>query len=84
MNYLGNGNSWCFHANTKEIFYFKHDSRPNINGMFASFGQYIQSLIIFSQRDMADGKLEEEIEEIVVGLIGQDRLRVWQYYEGWG
>lgn len=80
---LGNGNVWCFHADTKDIFYYKHDSRPNINGMFKTFGQYIQSLIIFSQRDMADGELDDEIEKIVAGLIGQDRVRVWQYFEGW-
>ena len=83
-DYLGNGNVWCFHADTKDIFYFKHDSRPNINGMFETFGQYIQSLVIFSQQEMADGELDDEIEKIVVGLIGQDRVRVWQYFGGWG
>lgn len=82
-DYLGDGNVWCFHADTKDIFFYKHDSRPNINGMFKTFGQYIQSLIVFSQRDMADGELDEEIEKIVVGLIGQDRVGVWQYFEGW-
>jgi hypothetical protein len=82
-DYLGNGNVWCFHADTKDIFYYKHDSQPNINGMFETFGQYIQALIIFSQRDIADGELDDEIEQIVVGLIGQDRVRVWQYFEGW-
>ena len=82
-DYLGNGNCWCFHTDSKEIFYFNHDSKPNINGMFKTFGQYIQSLIIFSQRDMAEGELDEEIENIVVGLIGQERVKVWQYFGGW-
>jgi len=33
-DYLGCGNLWCFHKDSKEIFYFNHDTRPNINGMF--------------------------------------------------
>lgn len=82
-DFLGNGNCWCFHTDSKEIFYFKHDSKPNINGMFKTFGQYIQALIIFSQRDMAEGELDEEIESIVVELIGQERVKFWQYFGGW-
>ncbi len=27
-DYLGNGNLFCFHRETKEIWYFDHDSRP--------------------------------------------------------
>ena len=27
-NYLGNGNVFCFHSKTKEIYYFDHDTQP--------------------------------------------------------
>jgi hypothetical protein len=84
-DYLGNGNVWCFHKITKEIFYFKHDSKPNINRMFQTFYQYLQSLLIFSQGEMGQGiaKIDEECEKIVVDLIGKDRVKVWQSFDGW-
>jgi SMI1 / KNR4 family (SUKH-1) len=84
-DYLGNGNLWCFQKDSKEIFYFNHDSKPNINGMFDKFSEYIHLLLIYSQGEMGQDieGLEEEVEKIVVNKIGKDRVKVWQYYSGW-
>jgi len=42
-------------------------------------------MLIYSQGEMAqniDG-LDKEIETLIVNRIGQDRVRVWQYFTGW-
>jgi hypothetical protein len=83
--YLGNGNLWCFHKQTKAIYYFDHDTEPNINGMFASFYEYLRALLVFTQGEMGSHieGLEEECEAIVVSMIGQERVRKWRYFGGW-
>jgi len=84
-DYVGNGNLWCFHKDTGNIFYFKHDSKPNINGMFDTFYDYLKPLLIYTQGEMGQHveELEDEVAETVINLIGKDRVRVWQYYAGW-
>ena len=84
-DYLGNGNVWCFHKDTKEIFYYKHDSTPNINQMFVTFYEYLQSLLIFTQGEIGQDieNFDKEVEKLVIDLIGKDRLKVWQYFCGW-
>jgi SMI1-KNR4 cell-wall len=84
-DYLGNGNVWCFHKDTKEIFYYDHDCKPNINQMFQTFYQYLQSLLIFTQRNIGQDiqNFDKECEKLVVDLIGKDRVKVWQYFGGW-
>ncbi|MFV0605032.1 MAG: SMI1/KNR4 family protein [Niabella sp.] len=84
-DYLGNGNLWCFQKDTKHIFYFNHDTRPNVNGMFDNFYDYIHSLLIYSQGEMGQEieGLEAETEKLVVNQIGKERVKVWQYFTGW-
>jgi hypothetical protein len=84
--FLGDGNVWCFHKDTKEMFFFIHDTRPNINGMFDTFWEYLRALLIFSQGVMGEDAvpgLMAGAENIAVDLIGKDRVRVWQYFTGW-
>lgn len=83
-DYLGSGNYWCFHKDTKHIFYYNHDTQPNVNEMFNNFGEYLKWMLIFTQGEMGqhiDG-LEEELEKIVIEKIGIDKIRTWRYYEG--
>lgn len=84
-DYLGNGNVWCFHKDTKKIFYYNHDSKPNINQMFETFYEYLQSLLIFTQGEIGQDieNFDKECEKLVVDLIGKDRVKVWQYFSGW-
>ena len=82
--YLGNGNLWCFQKDTKHIFYFNHDTVPNINGMFDNFYEYMHLLLLYTQAEMGQEieGLEEAIEKLVIDKIGIDRVRVWQYITG--
>ena len=84
-DFLGNGNVWCFHKDTKKIFYYNHDSKPNINQMFGTFYEYLQSLLIFTQGEIGQDieGFDKQVEKLVVDLIGQDRVKVWQYFSGW-
>jgi len=84
-DFLGNGNVWCFHKYTKKIFYYNHDSKPNINQMFGTFYEYLQSLLIFTQGEIGQDieGFDKQVEKLVVDLIGQDQVKVWQYFSGW-
>ena len=76
-DYLGSGNFWCFHKDTKHIFYYNHDTQPNINAMFDTFENYVKWMLIFTQGEMGqhiDG-LEEKLEKIVTREIGENRIR---------
>ena len=80
-DYKGSGNFWCFHKDTKHIFYFNHDSNPNISAMFDTFEEYLKWMLIFTQGEIGqfnDG-LEENLLEIVQREIGKERIRIWHY-----
>ena len=83
--FLGNGNVWCFHKDNKDIYYFDHDSVPNINRMFTSFYEYLQSLLIFTQAEIGQdiNGIEQDCEKIVIDIIGEDRVKKWRYFNGW-
>lgn len=83
-DYLGNGNMFCFHSETKEIYYFDHDERPYITKLFTSFGDYLKGCLILCQSDLFGPDVEQEevdkwTEEIVSDMFGEDVLRKWHY-----
>ncbi|CAA9197909.1 hypothetical protein FLA105534_01870 [Flavobacterium bizetiae] len=80
---LGNGNMFCFHSETKEIYYYDHDTRPFITKMFNNMNDYIKGCLIFAQTDLF-GDIEQELvekwtEEIAEDLFGKDIVRKWHY-----
>lgn len=86
---LGNGNMFCFHSETKEIYFFDHDEAPNIIKMFSTVDEYIKGCLIFAQADLfGENTTQEDVdkwnEEIIEELIGKDKLRKWRYFSGWG
>jgi len=82
-DYLGNGNMFCFHNETKEIYYFDHDTKPFITKMFNQVDDYIKGCLIFSQADffgkVGQEQVEKWTEEIVEDLLGKDIVRKWRY-----
>jgi len=79
-DYLGNGNMFCFHTETKEIYYFDHDSAPYITKIFKSVDDYLKGCLVFAQTELsADEQVEKWAEEIVVDLLGKDVVRKWRY-----
>ena len=48
-DYLGNGNMFCFHSETKEVYYFDHDTPPYLTKLFDSVDDYIRGCLVFVQ-----------------------------------
>jgi hypothetical protein len=82
-DYLGNGNMFCFHSETKEIYYYDHDNRPYLTKMFNTVDEYLKGCLIFVQSDLfgeADQEdVEEWTEEIVSDIIGEESVQKWRY-----
>lgn len=82
-DYLGNGNMFCFHSETKEIFYYDHESQPYFTKMFDTFDEYLKCCLIFAQSDLfgeADqNDVEEWAEEIVSEIMGVETVKKWRY-----
>ncbi|MDR1616068.1 MAG: SMI1/KNR4 family protein [Syntrophomonadaceae bacterium] len=43
---------WCFHAETKEIYYFDYDERPHITKLYDSFDDYLKNCLILAQSEL--------------------------------
>ena len=83
-DYLGNGNMFCFHGETKEVYYFDHDSTPYLTKMFSKVDDYIKGCLIFAQDVLpAEGvdtdDVQKWIEEKVIALFGEETVRKWRY-----
>ena len=82
-DYLGNGNMFCFHSETKQIYYYDHDTRPYITKMFDTADDYIKGCLIFAQTDLFGEVKQEQVEkwteEIAEDLFGQTTVRKWRY-----
>lgn len=87
-NYIGNGNMFCFHSETKEIYLFDHDSSSYINKLFNTADDYIKGCLIFAQAELYGEDTDEEdaeewSEEVAEKLFGSDTIKKWKYSSGW-
>ena len=83
-DYLGNGNMFCFHQDTKEIYYFDHDDKPYLTKLFDTVDDYLKGCLIFSQASLYEqgvvqADIERWIEETVEELYGVETLKKWKY-----
>ena len=82
-DYLGNGNMFCFHSETKEIFYYDHETKPYLTKMFDRVDDYLKGCLIFAQTDFYGDVDSEEVEEwaekIVSKLFGNKTVKKWRY-----
>lgn len=79
-DYLGNGNMFCFHSETKEIYYYDHDTKPYITKIFDTVDDYIKGCLIFAQNDFSQSReIDNWTEEIVIDLLGEKTVRKWRY-----
>ena len=83
-DYLGNGNMFCFHSETHEIYYLNHEDHPLLHKMFASVDEYIKGCLIFAQADLFDTTIEQKkvekwTEEIVKDLYDNEVVNRWIY-----
>lgn len=75
-DYLGNGNLWCFHRQTGEVWYFDHDSPPVLTQIFTDVGQYLDALMFTCLLDVHG---EEENEELLRERLGDAVVEKWMY-----
>ncbi|KFF03467.1 SMI1/KNR4 family protein [Flavobacterium reichenbachii] len=79
-DYLGNGNMFCFHSETKEIYYYDHDSKPYLTKIFDTVDDYLKGCLIFAQNDFSESReIDKWTEEIVSDLVGEKIVRKWRY-----
>lgn len=82
-DYLGNGNMFCFHTKTHEIYYFDHDTLPYLTKLFDDFSDYLKGCLIFKQLDyVSDEKwkeLEPIFEEVISEFISEEVIKKWRY-----
>ncbi len=83
-DYLGNGNMFCFHSETKEIYYYDHDTQPYITKLFDDASDYIKGCLISCQVDLfnqeiGQEKVEKWSEEILDEMFGVDVVEKWKY-----
>ncbi len=83
-DYLGNGNMFCFHSKTHEIYYFDHDTKPYISKLFSNASDYLKGCLISCQSDLfhpetGQEKVEAWCEEILNELFGEAVVRKWKY-----
>ena len=82
-DYLGNGNMFCFHSETKEIYYFDHDNKPYLTKLFNTVDEYLKGCLIFAQSDLFGEVEQEDVEEwtekIVSEIVGEETIKKWRY-----
>lgn len=75
-DYLGNGNLWCFHRETGEVWYFDHDSSPMLTQIFSDAGQYLDVLMFKCLLAAHD---EEDNEDLLREHLGDEIVEKWMY-----
>jgi hypothetical protein len=82
-DYLGNGNMFCFHDISKEVYYFDHDDRPYLTKIFDDVDEYLKCCLILLQSDLfgdaTPDQVEQWVEDMVIELIGDQKLQKWRY-----
>lgn len=84
-DYLGNGNKFCFHSQTHEIYYYDHENgAPYFTKLFNTIDDYIKGCLIHCQADLfGEGVDEDEVsdwtEEITAEIFGEEIIRKWLY-----
>lgn len=75
-DYLGNGNLWCFHRETGEVWYFDHDSSPMLTQIFTDVGQYLDVLMF---KCLLEAHGEEDNEDLLREHLGDEVVEKWMY-----
>lgn len=75
-DYLGNGNLWCFHRDTGEVWYFDHDCSPMLTQMFTDVGKYLDILMF---KCLLDAHGEEDNEDLLREHLGDAIVEKWMY-----
>jgi hypothetical protein len=76
-DYLGNGNMFCYHCETDEVYYFDHDTPPILTRFFSRVEQYLDALMILCLAEVHD---QAEVgEALLTERLGQEIVDKWMY-----
>lgn len=73
---LGDGNLWCFHQKTGEVWYFDHDTPPMLTRIFDDVSQYLDVLMFTCLLDVHG---EEDNEDLLRKHLGDAVVEKWMY-----
>lgn len=76
-DYLGNGNMFCFHKKTGEVYYFDHDTSPVLTLFFSSTQEYLDALMISCLSEIYEN--DDIGENLLVERFGNAIVRKWLY-----
>ncbi|CAN7436319.1 SMI1/KNR4 family protein [Acidovorax sp. LjRoot129] len=76
-DYLGNGNMFCFHRQTGEVYFFDHDTRGMLTPFFSSTQVYLDALMIRCIAEVHEN--DEGGEAVLVERFGNALVRKWLY-----
>ena len=76
-DYLGNGNMFCFHKHSGEVYYFDHDDGDMLTRFFPSVDEYLDALMILCLAEVHED--EGAGEELLIQRFGQGLIRKWRY-----
>ncbi|MBW1296350.1 SMI1/KNR4 family protein [Aquimarina litoralis] len=83
-DYLGNGNMFCFHSETKEIYYYDHDTKPFLTKLFDDVSDYLKGCLVSCQaelfnQEIGQEQVEEWCEEILNEMFDEHIVKKWRY-----
>ena len=83
-DYLGNGNMFCFHSETKEIYYYDHDTKPFLTKLFDDVSDYFKGCLVSCQaelfnQEIGQEQVEEWCDEILNEMFGEYIVKKWKY-----
>lgn len=76
-DYLGNGNLFCFHRTSGEVYYFDHDDGALLTPMFPAVADYLDALMIRTLAEIHEDDVRGEA--LLAERIGPALVRKWLY-----
>lgn len=78
---LGSGNLMCFHARTRAVWFFDHDTRPHLVRLFDRVDDYLAASIVIAQAASAEDPdaVTRIAERVVARRFGAAVVRKWHY-----
>ena len=79
-DYLGNGNLWCFHRETGQVWYCDHDTGECLTQIFDDVRDYLDAVMILSLAEVHDPEEgHEAAESILRQRLGDAVVEKWMY-----
>jgi SMI1 / KNR4 family. len=78
--YVGNGNAFCFHRETGEVYYFDHDTAPYVTKLFDRPDEYLKGcLVALQEHFFTTDAAADIVEDKLVEMFGERVVTKWMY-----